>query len=344
MKKTCKGKIFYMELFTIIILMVLTLVLFLVIKITSAVLAIFLILLITEGFLLYRIVKRMKKTSSILEQGEEIIGGNLKHRIHLTDAGDYSELIVLINNLADKLQKEIIKNEESREARKRLLSNISHDIRTPLTSILGYVEALRDDLALSDKEKEKYYEIMHARAENLKEIIDEIFLMARIDAGDFEMDFQAQDLAEITRCCLIDFMPVIKKEGLETELIIPEKECLIYADRLAAERIIENVIKNSIEHGINGSFIGIELSAVDKGFLLSVRDKGPGIAEEDISYIFERLYKGDKTRSHSRSGSGLGLGIASRLIEKHRGRISVESVPGEETVFEVYFPGALRKS
>lgn len=144
---------------------------------------------------------------------------------------------------------------------------------------------------------------------------------------------------DIVRECLIDFLPGIKQEGLDVKINIPEDECIIYADRLSIERIIENILKNSIEYGKDGDFIGVDLSPVDGDFILSIWDKGPGIEEEDIPYIFERLYMGDKSRNKSLTGSGLGLAIAKKLLEEHGGKISLESIPGEKTVFKLYFPG-----
>ncbi len=307
---------------------------------TTPILLVIIILLITiTVILLYRIIKREKIYLLIIDHLGDVSAGNLNRRIHIGNTGIYSELIVILNKITIKLQEEIIKSKEADKARKRLLSNISHDIRTPLTSILGYAEALRDDLALDKGEKEKYLGILINKAINLKKMIDEIFQMARLDADDFELDFQLLDLAEIVRECLIEFLPVIKQEELAMKIEIPDQVCKIYADRLSVERIIENILKNSIEHGKNGGFLGIELSSFEKGFILSIWDKGPGVEEEDIPYVFARLYMGDKSRSKSLTGSGLGLAIAKKLLEEHGGKISLESTPGEKTTFKLFFPG-----
>lgn len=300
---------------------------------------IFSLLYIISGILLYQSYMRKNILNSIYNQAQEILKGNIKHRILLKNKGRYSYLALIFNEITEKLQSQVVKNKTAEDSRKRLLSNISHDIRTPLTSILGYVEALKNDLSLDHEERNKYLNILINKSRNLKSLIDEIFQMARLDANDFELDYVIFDLAEITRECLIDFLPEIKRKNFNTEINIPDKDCLIYGDRLSVERIIKNVLKNSIQHGKDGKFIGVKLVAIKRDFILYISDKGSGIKKEDIPYIFERLYTGDKTRNRSLAGSGLGLSIAQKLLEKHGGKISLESVEGEKTTFKLIFPG-----
>ncbi|QTL97539.1 sensor histidine kinase [Iocasia frigidifontis] len=332
---------FKFELGLIIFLLILNITLVFLIEISLFGLIIIILLCFVTIILLYRIIKRKNLYQLILNHLKDISTGNLNRRIHIGDTDIYSELLLVLNQITERLQEEIIKSKEADGIRKRLLSNISHDIRTPLTSILGYLEALRDDLALDKEEREKYLNILLIKAVNLKEMIDEIFQMARLDADDFELDFQLFDLTEIIRECLIDFLPGIKQKGLDMKIDIPEEECIIYADRLSVERIIDNILKNSIEYGKDGGFIGIELSHTKKGFILSIWDKGPGIEKKEIPYVFERLYMGNKSRNKSLvgSGSGLGLAIAKKLLEEHGGKITLESIPWEKTVFQLYFPG-----
>ena len=309
------------------------------VEINNVIIVIIIILLnLLTLILFYDIRKSKKPIDYIIEQGKNILNGHLSSRILLKQKGKYSELAIIFNEITEKLQEEIITSKEAEVARKRLLANISHDIRTPLTSILGYVEALRDDLSLDRKEKEKYLKTLVKKAENLKELIDDIFLMARLDAGEFEMDFQPCDLAEITRESLIDFIPEIKKEDIKTEINIPEKSCEIYADYLSVKRLIQNIMKNSLHYGKNGGYIGVRLTSENDGYILYIEDRGSGIKKEDIPYIFERHYIGDRSRNKSSSGTGLGLTIAKKLIERYDGSIKVESIEGEKTVFKIIFP------
>ncbi len=257
-----------LEIMLTIFLLVFILVLSFLIEVTPLVLLLLILSGIIAGVMLFLTIKRVKVYNSILKQGRDILQGNLNRRIHISNTDISSKLIIILNEVTEKLQKEIIKGQETEAARKRLLSNISHDIRTPLTSILGYVEALRDDLAIDQDEREKYLDILVSKAENLKILIDEIFQLARLDANDFELDFQRQDLAEIIRESLINFLPRIKQEGLKTVINLPEEDCIINADCLSVERIIENVLKNSIEYGKDGGFIGVKLSEAKGGYTL----------------------------------------------------------------------------
>ncbi|ACL69230.1 integral membrane sensor signal transduction histidine kinase [Halothermothrix orenii H 168] len=299
------------------------------------------ILILTVVIWLFFILKSRHEeriVDIVNEQLSDVLNGNLNRRILVDSKGKYSDFVVRVNELIDKLQDEAIKNKQYEASFKRVMSNISHDIRTPLTSILGYAEALKDGLAEDDEEREKYREIMVMKARRLKKLVDKLFFLARLEAGEEELDFKVYDLAEVTRECIIDFLPRINKEDLELKTEIPEQECLIYADHLALERMIDNLISNSINYGKEGGIIGVKLFRQEQKYVLQVWDKGPGITEDKLPHIFNRLYVGDKSVERQISGSGLGLAITRRLIEKHNGRITVDSKPYEKTIFSLHFP------
>ncbi|MGR6342501.1 sensor histidine kinase [Priestia megaterium] len=264
--------------------------------------------------------------------------GNFKTRLLAKDDYLFDEVVFSINELIEELEKVHVQSAKSQTARKSLLSSISHDIRTPLTSIIGYIDALKDDIATSEDEKQEYLNILSKKAGSLKQLIDEIFDMAKLDADEIPMKEEFLDLAEIIRESLIEFLHEMKNNRVELHISIPEKNCFVMADRLSLTRIIRNIIKNALEYGKDGQILGIELIEKMNEYQLHIWDQGPGIPKEDLEFVFERMYRGDQSRTPFSAGSGLGLAIAKALVEKNHGEIWVESIPWEKTTFGFSIP------
>ncbi|WP_040982794.1 sensor histidine kinase [Oceanobacillus jeddahense] len=266
------------------------------------------------------------------------INGDVKTRLLTNHDKELNEFVFSINELVEQLEKVQVQSIKSEKARKGILSGISHDIRTPLTSIIGYVDALKDDVAASEAEKKAYIEIISKKANGLKQLLDELFHMAKIDADEIILKEEQLDFAEITRESFIEFLPDLKKEHMDLKTVIPEEKCIVTADRLSLKRIIDNLIRNALHYGREGKLIGVELTETQTDYQLLIWDQGPGIAEEDVIHVFEKMYRGDQSRNHRYGGSGLGLSIAKALVEKHHGKIWVESIPWERTVFGFSIP------
>ncbi|PER26850.1 two-component sensor histidine kinase [Bacillus cereus] len=274
----------------------------------------------------------------MFEELERVIKGNLTTRLIVNEDDAFNKMTFSVNELIEHLEKVQIETIKSQNARKRLLSSISHDIRTPLTSIIGYIDALKDDIAVSGEEKKEYLEIISRKSSNLKQLINEIFNMAKLDADEVVINPELLELTEITREVLIEHLPEIKKNNLELKLSLPNTKCFIMADYLSIIRIIDNLIKNAIIYGKEGKVLGIELIESHKEFQLLIWDKGQGIAKHELDNVFERMYRSDQSRNSINGGSGLGLSIAKSLVEKNQGKIWVESSPWNKTVFCICFP------
>lgn len=283
----------------------------------------------------YHYVIRLKKLEIELQR---VVSGNLNTRLLANEEYVFNNVIFSINELIEQLQKVQVQSIKSQAARKRLLSSISHDIRTPLTSIIGYVDALKDEVASSENEKREYIEIISKKSFHLKQMIDEIFHMAKLDADEIKMKLEPLDFAEIAREALIEFLPELKKHNLELKVNIQEKECFIMADRISLLRIIHNLIKNAIQYGNAGKIIGLDLIETIEEYQLFIWDKGPGIQEFEIDNVFNRMYRSDQARNSLNGGSGLGLSITKTLVEKNKGEIWVESIPWQKTTFAFSLP------
>lgn len=259
-----------------------------------------------------RFIDRLKLIETELKR---VADGNLRRRLLAEGGQPFNEIIFSINELIEQLEKVQINAAKSEAARKRLLSNISHDIRTPLTSIIGYVDALKDGVASSEEEKQEYLNILSKKSNSLKQLIDEIFNMAKLDANEVQLKTEFFDLAEVARETLIDFLPELKKHDIDLNVQLPEKKCFVIADRLSLIRVIENIVRNGIHYGKEGKVLGIELTESEHEYQLLIWDQGPGIPENDIENVFDRMYRRDRSRSLD-DGSGLGLAIAKSLVEK----------------------------
>jgi signal transduction histidine kinase len=282
--------------------------------------------------------KSRDRLKQMVSEVKRVNNGNLHTRLLANDDHLVNEVIFSINEMIEQLEKVQVERLKSETARKSLLSSISHDIRTPLTSIIGYVDALKDDIATSEAEKRHYLHIISKKSSGLKHLIDELFHLAKLDADEITMKSESLDLAEIARETVIEFLPELKKAEIELKVRIPDQQCFILADRLSMVRVISNLLKNAIQHGKAGKLIGIEITETKRNYQILIWDKGPGISDADLGNVFERMYRGDQSRNLSNGGSGLGLAIVKSLVEKNNGEIWVESSPWEKTMFGFAIP------
>lgn len=229
----------------------------------------------------------------------------------------------------------------SEAARKSLLSDISHDIRTPLTSIIGYIDALKDDIASDGAERDEYVAILDAKSRALKAMVEDVFHLAKLDADDIPMRPERLDACEVAREALIEFLPAFRSRGIDPVADIPDESRFVVADRLSLERMIRNLIQNALQHGGECGYVRVRVETGEGGAIaISVADRGRGISADDLPRVFDRLYRRDAARGSLALGSGLGLAIVQRLAEKNGAVVSARSERGAETAFEIVFPPA----
>jgi signal transduction histidine kinase len=264
-------------------------------------------------------------------------------RFLVRDGSDLGEIRIAINRIVEMLESDRAKSIRTERSRKSLLSDISHDIRTPLTSIIGYVGALRDGIADDAAERDAYVRILDAKSRALKVMIDDIFQLAKLDADEIVMTPEAFDLCELAREILIDFLPELKAKAIALDADIPDAAIPVFADRLSVGRIVRNLVQNALVHGGEGNRVRLsvcrtaESSAAGDCVVLTVADRGGGIPPDDIPHVFDRLYRRDAARGSAAGGSGLGLAIVQSLAGKNGASVGVTSEPGGETAFSVSF-------
>ena len=247
-----------------------------------------------------------------------------------TDNRALQELCAQINRLlADR--REIRADYRKKEiSYKKMLSNISHDIKTPLTVILGYLEMMR----LADGQNEELRKV-EAKAGQVMELIDQFFTLAKLEAGDKKLEMVKVNISELCRENVLGFYELLIQKDFEVEISIPERAVFVTGDKDAIDRILCNLLSNAIRYGSDGKYMGFCLREENDFVRIDIVDKGKGIEKQFAASVFERLYTMEDSRSRSIQGNGLGLTIARNLANQMGGDVTLVSKPGVRTVFTV---------
>ncbi|MGP4039113.1 sensor histidine kinase [Gracilibacillus sp. D59] len=249
------------------------------------------------------------------------------------------KLAIKLNKLLQAIQKMAERQSYLESTRKQMIANMSHDLRTPLTSILGYLEAIKDDPNLTSTEKEEYIEIISIKAEKLNHQIYDFFELAKIESDDISLKMEKVNLKEKAEETVLMFYQDFINAGIEVEIDLPSEPVYIKGDQVSIDRILYNLISNALKYGKDGKWVGLTLEKKKDQVTLEIGDSGQGILPEDISKLFERLYTSERSRSAKEfKGSGLGLTITKKLVQMHGGTIEVSSIPMKRTTFSVHFP------
>lgn len=289
---------------------------------------------ITIAFLFIYIVLMKRKIKYMCTIVDDVLNGNLNQRIRFQNRDKFlNNLGVEINKLINKVQNLHEKGRINEESRKKMISNISHDLRTPLTSMLGYMELILDDDNLDDCKKKEYLKIIQYKGDCLYGLMEEFFEISKLDSEEIKVKLKRVNISEIIRQTIISFFTEFQKINIDPELALGINDIFIVSDEKILGRILSNLINNAVKHGIGSEKIGVCVTEKEGFIYIEVWDNGRGISEEDISHIFDRLYMAEKSRNSALKNSGLGLAIVKKLTESIDGTISVESIPYERTSF-----------
>lgn len=281
------------------------------------------------------VIRRVKKQiAEITDALADVKNGNGNRRILSAENEPAAHLAYEINEIIVSYENRLSTVRQAEEINRQLMTNLSHDVRTPLTTLIGYLDAAHKGI-VTGKDREDYIETARRKAHDLKEYIDVLFDWFKLNSDEFALEIRPIEAAELTRNILIDWIPVFENKQVNYNIDIPEQPFRVRLDPEGYMRIINNLIQNVIAHS-HADRIEIALSRQEKSMKLLLADNGVGIEKEDLKHIFERLYKCDKGRSEK--GSGLGLSIVHQLVEKLGGSITVESLPGKGTEFALLFP------
>ena len=278
--------------------------------------------------------EKNKNLRYIQNKLSKIITQNTNEKLLLdTKDKELRKILVGINSLLDlnqKISADYIRKESSIS---KMLSNISHDLKTPLTVVLGYIETIKLDKNISKIERQILLSSVHNKTLEVIELINKFFDLAKLESGDKDVTISRVNMNEICRKSILDFYDNLTLKGYEVNIDIPEINIYSFGNLDALERIMNNLISNAIKYGSDGKYLGLKLSYDDNYSYVEIWDKGKGIEEINVDRVFERMYTLEDSRNKLYQGSGLGLTITKRLVEKLGGEISIKSKPYEKTSF-----------
>ncbi len=271
------------------------------------------------------------KLKEITEKLSEILEQDTDEQIMVfTDDKVLMELCGQMNLLLLDRQKIKADFRKQEIGSKKMLSNISHDIKTPLTVILGYLEIMRlrdcEDVTLQKVE---------AKAKQVMELIDQFFTLAKLEAGDKKIEMVKINISELCRETVLGYYDILIQKDYAVDIIIPEQQIFAQGDMESINRILNNLLSNAIRYGSDGKYIGLFVREDFDFVYIDVVDKGKGIEKQFAASVFERLYTMEDSRNRSIQGNGLGLTIARNLARQMGGDLLLQSQPGVRTVFTV---------
>jgi signal transduction histidine kinase len=271
-------------------------------------------------FFLTRRLRSMRDVVSRFEQGD------LAQRISTPSSDEIGRLGQSFNVMADTIVRNMEELKQTDSLRRELIANVSHDLRSPLASIQGYMETvmMKGD-KLDPAEKEKYLNIILSNTVMLNQLVEELFELSKLDARQVEPKIEKFSLAELMQDVVLKYRPQAEQAGVQLESTVPSKSVLVGADIGLIERAVSNLIENAVKYTPEKGVVKVSLAEENGGAHISVSDTGSGISEEDLPHVFERYYRGGRNQARKPGGSGLGLAIARKIIELHNSELRVES-------------------
>ncbi len=269
---------------------------------------------------------------------QSIASGDFEARTPIQGRDEIAALAVSFNRMAEQLQQAAEKQRQVETLRRDLIAWVSHDLQTPLASIRAIVEALADGMVEDADTTQRYLRTVQKDIGALSELIDDLFQMAQLDAGGLPLQCEVNSLSDLISDTLESFSELASRQDVSLEGSLAPGTDPLYMDVQRIGRVLSNLISNALRHTPPGGSVQVQARPEGQEVLVEVRDSGEGIQPEDLPFVFERFYRGEKSRNRATGGAGLGLAIAKGIIEAHGGRIWVESQPGRSTCFSFSLP------
>ena len=278
-----------------------------------------LIILIFFTRLVYRPLRR------ITEGAEQYADGNFHYEVNVDSRDEMGYLAAALNYMSGKIA-------DSEDDQKKFIANVSHDFRSPLTSIKGYLEAMLDG-TIPPEMHEKYLGIVLNETERLTKLTNGLLSLNNLNTKGMHLDITDFDINDIARKVAETFEGTCRKKSIAIELVLMGDELLVHADKGRIEQILYNLTDNAVKFSHNDSVIKIETAEKKNKIYVSVKDNGIGIPPDEVSLVFNRFYKSDSSRGKDKKGTGLGLSIVKEILTAHGENINVISTPGEGSEF-----------
>jgi signal transduction histidine kinase len=282
------------------------------------------------------ITKNMRKIVSVIRRFKE---GDLKARIKLISKSELGEFADSFNDMADTIVKNLEEIKTMDNLRRELVANVSHDLRTPLATIQGYIETIliKAD-TLSEEERIKYMHTIFNSTERLKNLVSELFELSKLEARETKPKPEPFSLAELVQDIQQKNTLIAEEKKIDLSVNFPFDLPMVYADIGMMEKVIQNLLENAIKFTSENGKVLIKLSPQKDEILVEIQDTGQGISEEELPHIFDRYQRNTRSTQKGNDGLGLGLAIVKRIMEVHNMEIDVRSVKNKGTVFSFKIP------
>ncbi len=281
----------------------------------------------TNRFLTKFVFRKIEKPLDILTSGvHEIRDGNLAYRIDYQTKDEFLPVCADFNHMAERLQQSIEQTAREERSRKELIAGISHDLRTPLTSIKAYVEGLIEGIAQTPERQQKYMQTIREKANDIDRMVDKLFLFSKLDLGDNPFYPEPIPVAEALHSLIAANTEVYAKEGMIVTVDAIPEDCVVCADPVQFRNAITNLLENSLKYK-DAPEVRVHIGCTEtvSDATISVTDNGPGVSEEALPKLFDVFYRSDPSRSNPQKGSGLGLAITAKILERFGGSIRAEN-------------------
>jgi signal transduction histidine kinase len=283
------------------------------------------IALLLTFFLSRRILAPVKALTSATER---VGSGDFSQKVKIKDKGELGELAQAFNSMSSDL-------ERAEKLRQNMVADVAHELRTPLSNVQGYLEALRDGVIKPNAETIRS---LSEEATLLSRLVDDLQELSLAEAGELKLNCQTGDIAELIKQAVMVVRGQAVAKGVSVSIDLPDKLPPVNIDSHRISQVLRNLLENAVAHTAKGGSITVAVKQQGNWVEVSVTDTGEGIPAEDLPNIFERFYRVDKSRARATGGSGLGLTIAKRLVEAHGGKIEAQSEPGKGSCFSFTVP------
>ena len=279
----------------------------------------------------------MKYVRIITNGIKDIARGNFDTEIPVETEDEFGQMAEFMGKMQKNI-KDILERERMAEYTKSdLISSVAHDLRTPLTSVIGYLGLVREQPDLPLETRKKYLDIAYRKAQFLEKMTNELFGFVKLEHRDMSLQVGSLDLVQLLMQLMDECYLSFEKNGLKTQLITKEESLIMEADGNLMARLFDNLINNAIKYGKDGKVICVEVERRENNAVVRVINYGKVIPQTELKHLFQKFYRVEQSRSQNTGGTGLGLAIVEQIVELHQGKIEVKS-DLQGTVFEVTLP------
>lgn len=286
----------------------------------------------------YYLIHDYMKYIRIIANGiKDIAQGNFDTEIPVRSLDEFGEMASYLNQMQENIKGIMERERVAEHTKNDLISSVAHDLRTPLTSIIGYLGWVREQPDLDERTRQKYLDIAYRKAQHLEQLTNELFGFVKLEHREMSMHVGILDIRQLLEQLLDECYPSFEKYGLENEFICQEERIMMEGDGNLLARLFENLLNNAVKYGKDGKLIRVELEKKIESAVIKVINYGYVIPEQEIGKLFRKFYRIEHSRSQDTGGTGLGLAIVEQIVQLHHGTISVKS-DLQGTVFEVILP------